>query len=354
MVAALTFVLATTHASAADVCYQLPFSNPNLADGWGSTKGRSNPHRGVDFPQAANTPIPAVADGVVRVITSTPCLGNVIVLEHADGMFSGYAHLIRRSPLAIGNVVKRGQTIANVGTTGTCTTGNHLHLTLSASVNGYYTGTTVDPYKYIQAHKVCTPVDPRKQFTAGVLTFSNAGPVAGKTCVKLDEPADPHGWADNFLCSEGDLGLAWSHAGPIAGLRCTNVGETAEHDPKIWADNFVCLPTSSPWQLAWSTAGPLPQKDCVQWYEGSDLGGSWGDNFLCAERTASAGTPATPPASTGAAGGANAPSAADSPSPPDVLEDDAGGCSVPKSSTPAGSLALVAVVALLVRARRRR
>lgn len=145
-------------ALAADVCYQLPFSNPNLADGWGSTAGRANPHRGVDFPQAANTPIPAVADGVVRVVTFNGCLGNVIVLEHADGMFSGYAHMIRTSPLAIGTVVSRGQTIGNVGTTGTCTTGNHLHLTMSASVNGYYTGTTVDPYKYIQATRYAAAI----------------------------------------------------------------------------------------------------------------------------------------------------------------------------------------------------
>lgn len=159
--AAGLLVAAPTAASAADPCYRLPFSNPNLADGWGSTAGgRTNPHRGLDFPQAANTPIPVVADGVVRLVTSTGCLGNVMVVEHADGHFSGYAHLIRKPSLAVGTRVTRGQTIANVGTTGTCTTGNHLHLTIAPTLGGYASGVTLDPYKFIEARKECTPPAP--------------------------------------------------------------------------------------------------------------------------------------------------------------------------------------------------
>ncbi|RYE88836.1 MAG: hypothetical protein EOO75_12880, partial [Myxococcales bacterium] len=143
-------------AYAASVCYQLPFGNPNLSDGWGSTCcGRTNPHRGVDFPQPKNTPIPAVADGVVRRNEYNGCLGNALVIEHADGMFSGYAHLVGGSPLPIGAVVKRGDTIGHVGSTGTCTTGPHLHLTMSPGVDGFKSGTTVDPYAYIQGHLTC-------------------------------------------------------------------------------------------------------------------------------------------------------------------------------------------------------
>lgn len=275
-ICAALFVLATTGiAWAAPVCYQLPFSNPNLADGWGSTAGRTNPHRGVDFPQAANTPIPAVADGIVRVKTFTGCLGNVLVLEHADGMYSGYAHLIRTPSIAIGAKVTKGQIIAHVGTTGTCTTGNHLHLTMSASIDGYYAGTTVDPYKYIQGHKECSC-----DRSAGGLTFSCDGPNAGKKCVKIAEPADPDKWSDNHLCSDTDLGLAWSHAGPIAGKDCTKVDEPAETNAAAWADNFVCIAKDAPVRLAWSSAGPIAGQACVQFNETADKD-SWHDNHLC-------------------------------------------------------------------------
>lgn len=147
------------HASADHLCYQLPFGNPNLADGWGSTAyPRTNPHRGVDFAQPIGTRIPAVADGVVRVRVLNGCLGYVVVIGHPDGMFSGYAHMREHSPLAVGTSVRRGDTIGYVGATGSssCVRGAHLHLTMSNHVDGYYIGTTVDPYAYITSHDTCT------------------------------------------------------------------------------------------------------------------------------------------------------------------------------------------------------
>ena len=155
MFAAVAVLIAAAPA-VAQVCYRLPFSNPNLADGWGSTCcGRTNPHRGVDFPQASGTAIPAVADGVVVLKTFNGCLGNVIVVRHADGMFSGYNHLNAQSTLAIGAAVTIGQTVGRVGSTGTCTTGPHLHLSMAPTVGGYASGTTVNPYTFIQARLTC-------------------------------------------------------------------------------------------------------------------------------------------------------------------------------------------------------
>lgn len=277
--AAVTAVMVGAEATAfaEDVCYQLPFNNPNLADGWGSTKGRANPHRGVDFPQAANTPIPVVADGIVRLRATSSCLGNVVVVEHADGMFSGYAHLIRPSPIAEGTRVSKGQIIANVGTTGTCTTGNHLHLTMAPTLGGWGSGTTVDPYKYIQEHKTCSC-----DRSGGGLTFSCDGPNAGKSCVNVDEPDDPNSWSDNFLCSDTDLGLAWSASGPIRGKECTNVHEAAETYASSWADNYVCVDNDATVSLSWSSAGPVSGKTCFNWNEPNDPD-SWSDNFLCVE-----------------------------------------------------------------------
>ncbi len=154
MCAAVAVMLATP--AIGQVCYRLPFSNPNLADGWGSTCcGRTNPHRGVDFPQAAGTSIPAVADGVVALKASNGCLGNVIIVRHADGMFSGYNHMNAQSPLAVGQAVTMGQVVGKVGATGTCANGAHLHLTMSATVGGYASGVTVDPYKWIAARTTC-------------------------------------------------------------------------------------------------------------------------------------------------------------------------------------------------------
>ncbi|RYE94157.1 MAG: hypothetical protein EOO75_02715, partial [Myxococcales bacterium] len=145
-------------AHAAPTCYKLPFSNPNLADGWGSTCcGRTNPHRGVDFPQASGTKIPAVAKGVVKHKEFNSCLGNVVVVQHPDGMYSGYAHMVSASGLKVGDKVDLGDTVGKVGSTGTCTTGPHLHLTMSKGLTGFKSGATVDPYKYIKDHKTCLP-----------------------------------------------------------------------------------------------------------------------------------------------------------------------------------------------------
>ena len=135
-------------------CYSLPFPNANLMDGWGSVCcGRTSPHRGVDFPQAKGTPIPAVAKGIVHLVPKSSCLGNVVVIEHPDGMFSGYAHMITPTTLQDGTSIEMGDVVGKVGATGTCQTGPHLHLTLSDHLSGYWTGTTVDPYAYILAHK---------------------------------------------------------------------------------------------------------------------------------------------------------------------------------------------------------
>lgn len=143
-------------AARASTCYQQPFGNPNLADGWHSTCcGRTNPHQGVDYPQKAGTPIPSVADGTIAKVTSTPCLGNVVVVAHPDGMFSGYCHMNSTSPLAVGTPVQRGQTIGYVGATGNCANGAHLHLTMASGVDGYGNGNNVDPNAYIEAHKQC-------------------------------------------------------------------------------------------------------------------------------------------------------------------------------------------------------
>ncbi|APR81543.1 D-alanyl-D-alanine carboxypeptidase [Minicystis rosea] len=138
-------------------------------------------------------------------------------------------------------------------------------------------------------------------FTNGPFTFSSAGPIAGKHCISVDEPADPHTWNDNYFCSDEDLGMKWSYNSPIDTMVCTNIAESAEEHAKEWSDNYLCLPQGAPYKFTWTTAGPLAGKSCVRWYEGSDLAGSWGDNWLCFEETPDVLGP--PPQGEGGSGG---------------------------------------------------
>ncbi len=147
---------------AGPVCYQLPFSNPDVSFyPWGAPydDGSGRHHRGTDFPQPAGTPIPAVADGVVAINEYVAGgTGNAVVLAHADGMFSGYSHMVSRSPFGIGSQISKGQIIGNIGLTG-FTTGYHLHLTMTVTARNYNSGdwatTSVNPVDYIAAHRTC-------------------------------------------------------------------------------------------------------------------------------------------------------------------------------------------------------
>lgn len=82
-------------------------------------------HEGLDFSAPTGTPIVVAADGVVLSVNSHPEYGNVIDVDHGDGLTSRYAHLSSTAVMA-GELVKRGEKIGEVGTTGR-STGPHLH-----------------------------------------------------------------------------------------------------------------------------------------------------------------------------------------------------------------------------------
>jgi hypothetical protein len=108
--------------------------------------------------------------------------------------------------------------------------------------------------------------------------WRSGGKIPGISCVQWLEPADPHTWNDNYLCSNQDYGIRWSSAGPISGMRCTQIYESA--DPHTWNDNYLCVPPSSPINFSWASAGPIPNKKCMQIYEPADPH-TWMDNYLC-------------------------------------------------------------------------
>ncbi|RKH63265.1 S8 family peptidase [Corallococcus llansteffanensis] len=72
--------------------------------------------------------------------------------------------------------------------------------------------------------------------------------------------------------------FAWSQAGAIAGRYCVQVHEGA--DPDAWNDNFLCSTVN--YGIQWSSAGPIGGMRCTQVAEGSEPAAhTWDDNFLC-------------------------------------------------------------------------
>jgi murein DD-endopeptidase MepM/ murein hydrolase activator NlpD len=135
------------------VQYVLPYASADLGDPYGATAGRANPHRGTDISPDGGGPCKAIAAGVLVSDWFTPGLGNVAVIAHADGKFSGYAHLAAESPRTIGTRIERGEAFATIGNTGTLSRGRHLHLTVATSMAGAAGGFDVlDPMAWINAH----------------------------------------------------------------------------------------------------------------------------------------------------------------------------------------------------------
>lgn len=82
-------------------------------------------HKGVDIPAPKNTDILASDDGIVIFSGIQNGYGNVVKIKHFDGKETVYAHATCNL-VQNGDIVKKGQPIAKVGSTGN-STGNHLH-----------------------------------------------------------------------------------------------------------------------------------------------------------------------------------------------------------------------------------
>lgn len=98
-------------------------------------------HNGIDMAAPGGSPILAAYDGTVVAATYSSTMGNYIMIDHGDSLYTIYMHA---SALYVskGQEVSKGQKIAAVGTTGR-STGNHLHF--SVRLNGEYTS----PWNYI-------------------------------------------------------------------------------------------------------------------------------------------------------------------------------------------------------------
>lgn len=130
--------------------YVHPFSTSTITSRFGETAGRSNPHRGLDYAPGGPA-VGAIEAGTVVRSEYQSCLGNVVVVAHAGGIYSGYSHLAQRD-VGVGARVAQGQRLGVVGNTGSCSAGRHLHLTISTQSNNPSVGQVQDPYAFINEH----------------------------------------------------------------------------------------------------------------------------------------------------------------------------------------------------------
>jgi murein DD-endopeptidase MepM/ murein hydrolase activator NlpD len=87
--------------------------------------GRAALHTGLDFPAPPGTPIVAAAGGLVITKEWHPAYGQMLEIDHGNGLVTRYAHCLGID-VELGALVRRGQPVARVGSSGR-STGPHLH-----------------------------------------------------------------------------------------------------------------------------------------------------------------------------------------------------------------------------------
>jgi len=125
----------------------MPVSNKDLkrtASGWGM---RMHPiyriprfHYGMDFTAPTGTDVFATGNGIVKEVDRNAGYGNIIVIDHGYGFETLYGHLSRTN-VKVGQVIKRGDVIGFVGSTG-ASTAPHLHYEVMKN------GQKVNPQNY--------------------------------------------------------------------------------------------------------------------------------------------------------------------------------------------------------------
>ena len=94
-------------------------------------------HYGLDLAQPTGEPIYAAFDGVVRISKRNRSYGNLVIIHHANGLETYYAHMSRRD-VSVGDHVKSGDQIGLCGNTGR-SFGSHLHFEIR------YMGNAMNP-----------------------------------------------------------------------------------------------------------------------------------------------------------------------------------------------------------------
>ena len=150
----LDMTLTTQAATMAKLPTAMPIeSYPYLSSSYGWRRnpfnGQMSRHDGLDFSAPAGTPIRAATGGVVRTVTIHSGYGNMVEIDHGEGLMTRYAHakviLVKE-----GDLVIRGQMIARVGSTGQ-STGPHLHFEVRRDDKA------LDPRVFLVGQPLITP-----------------------------------------------------------------------------------------------------------------------------------------------------------------------------------------------------
>ena len=115
-----------------------PVSGP-VTSGFGMRWGRM--HEGIDIAASIGTPVHAAAAGTVIYASWMTGYGNLVVVDHGNGLATAYAHASALL-VHVGQPVAQGQTVSLVGSTGN-STGPHLHFEVRVN------GVAVDPLLYL-------------------------------------------------------------------------------------------------------------------------------------------------------------------------------------------------------------
>ncbi len=123
-----------------------------LKEGWHSSDfgwridpftGELAMHQGVDFVADAGTPVYASANGIVVHAGVQSQYGNMVEIDHGNDIVTRYGHA-SSILVKVGQLVRRGQEIAKVGSTGR-STGNHLHFEVR------YKGVAQNPVRFLDS-----------------------------------------------------------------------------------------------------------------------------------------------------------------------------------------------------------
>lgn len=99
-------------------------------------------HSGLDVSARPGTPVRATADGIVSFAGRSGANGNLVAIDHGFGYRTYYAHN-KKVNVNVGDIVKRGDVISFVGSTGS-STGPHLHYEV------WKNGKDIDPMSYVK------------------------------------------------------------------------------------------------------------------------------------------------------------------------------------------------------------
>lgn len=141
-----------------DVQYLIaPVLNACLLSGYGPRSNRT--HEGIDYQGKGRTAVPVVAaaNGTVVINKWRLDLGHWIVLDHGNGIYTGYGHLKDASDKQVGTEVTKNEPLGMMGETGKAADGLHLHVEFrkgdlkQAAHGGYFNLKSFNPYDFSES-----------------------------------------------------------------------------------------------------------------------------------------------------------------------------------------------------------